>query len=343
MKKKQLASIRISISEMPQPAQLQQIAKTQGQKHRADSLRGLTNTANRAKQETDFFCVLAATPRGRVVGYVAFLQNDTDPGLWLYTDLWVRKQYRRRGIATRLVQTGLGHLVHKKATAVCCCTWPENTASVALQGALGFVQTQAQPFKPFNWMQTEGLLLFRRSVPKTRPVELVAADPKNRGLMRALTPLWVAYWKETTGRGGEKTEKPHKIRRRLQNRTTHAMQTPQGFFGVLVAAGELVGFAFFGVSGGIKSLGIPYGVGEVMDFYIRPQSRRQGYGRQLYALVEERLLAMDVARVYLTPDAVTGEPFWTAMGYTNSGMLDPGNHEPLYTKQIAHGVPQKQG
>lgn len=38
--------------------------------------------------------------------------------------------------------------------------------------------------------------------------------------------------------------------------------------------------------------------------------------------------------MYICPDAVTGEPFWKANGYKNSGKIDPDDKKPIYIKKI---------
>ncbi len=42
--------------------------------------------------------------------------------------------------------------------------------------------------------------------------------------------------------------------------------------------------------------------------------------------------------MYICPDTVTGEPFWKANGYNNSGKIDPDDKKPIYIKDISGAV-----
>jgi hypothetical protein len=38
--------------------------------------------------------------------------------------------------------------------------------------------------------------------------------------------------------------------------------------------------------------------------------------------------------MYLCPAPVTGEPFWSTMGFVDSGKIDPDEKLPIYIKKI---------
>ena len=38
--------------------------------------------------------------------------------------------------------------------------------------------------------------------------------------------------------------------------------------------------------------------------------------------------------MYVCPDHITGEPFWKAMGFTDSGKIDPDDNKPIFIKII---------
>lgn len=76
------------------------------------------------------------------------------------------------------------------------------------------------------------------------------------------------------------------------------------------------------------------GYGTIMGFYIKPEYRRQGYGREMFLHIENVLKRDGAPKIYLTPDGVTGEPFWTALGFENSGNLDPDNKKFIYIKDM---------
>ncbi|MDR2686556.1 MAG: GNAT family N-acetyltransferase [Oscillospiraceae bacterium] len=161
-----------------------------------------------------------------------------------------------------------------------------------------------------------------------------AIDPGDRRQMRELRKLWVPYWRETTTRHGEKPETRRKIRRNKKNRVAHAHKTPQTGFYTLYSEGRMVGFAFFGRSGGIRSLGIPPEYGQVLDFCIAPPFRRRGFATEMNRQMERVFRDWGIADVFLTPDPVTGEPFWRSAGYRDSQLTDPDNRMPIYLKKI---------
>ena len=79
---------------------------------------------------------------------------------------------------------------------------------------------------------------------------------------------------------------------------------------------------------------IKVGYGYIMEFYVLPEYRRKGYGKQMYSHLEE-LLIMDGAKgLYLTSDPVTGKPFLEAMGYKNTGEKSPENNQEIYEKVL---------
>ncbi|GKX66536.1 GNAT family N-acetyltransferase [Inconstantimicrobium mannanitabidum] len=96
----------------------------------------------------------------------------------------------------------------------------------------------------------------------------------------------------------------------------------------------LVGFAFYAVDlGGIKGIINP-GYGYIMEYYIIPEMRRKGYATELFQHVTSLFKKHGVTQMYLTPDSILGIPFWTTIGFKNSGKIDPDNNMPIYEKRI---------
>lgn len=71
-----------------------------------------------------------------------------------------------------------------------------------------------------------------------------------------------------------------------------------------------------------------------MGFYICPNFRGKGLGTILSRHIETVLYDDGATNMYICPDAVTGEPFWKANGYNNSGKIDPDDKKPIYIKKI---------
>ena len=72
-----------------------------------------------------------------------------------------------------------------------------------------------------------------------------------------------------------------------------------------------------------------------MEFYIIPDFRRKGYGRTLYEHIENVLINDGAQHMCLTANLVTGKPFWVAMGFHDTGKVDPDNKLPIFIKQLS--------
>ncbi|MCL2106328.1 MAG: GNAT family N-acetyltransferase [Oscillospiraceae bacterium] len=165
-------------------------------------------------------------------------------------------------------------------------------------------------------------------------VDFVTVDPDDRRQLRELRKIWLPYWRETTTRDGSKPEKRRKIYRRLKNRVAHAHKTQKTGFNALYSEGRMVGFAFFGLSGGIRSIGIPPDYGMVMEFCIALSFRRKGFATEMNRQMEKLFLDWGITNTFLTPDPVTGDPFWRSVGYHDSQLKDPDTHRLIYVKEI---------
>lgn len=100
------------------------------------------------------------------------------------------------------------------------------------------------------------------------------------------------------------------------------------------ALGEPVGFLYGKVDREGQRGFIKPGWGYIMEFYVKPEHRRKGYGRAMFRRIE-RLFADDgAAMMYLTADPVTGRPFWEAMGFAATGKCSPENNLEIYEKSV---------
>lgn len=76
------------------------------------------------------------------------------------------------------------------------------------------------------------------------------------------------------------------------------------------------------------------GYGYIMQFYVKPDHRRKGYGKMMFKRLE-RLFHLDSAEMmYLTADPVTGKPFWEAQGFQNTMEKSPENQLYIYEKAL---------
>lgn len=162
--------------------------------------------------------------------------------------------------------------------------------------------------------------------------EQICPDHKDQ-FEKALS-LWIPYIREIykedpdeMGKSEEELANDLKPRIRIQG-TQYGMH----FELCYQENGELAGFAFYAVDhGGIEGI-LEAGLGYIMEYYVRPEYRRQGYASMMYEHVETTLKQDGVQKLYLTPDSTNGVPFWREMGYEDCGKIDPDNHMPIYMK-----------
>lgn len=75
--------------------------------------------------------------------------------------------------------------------------------------------------------------------------------------------------------------------------------------------------------------------GYIMEFYVIPQCRRKGYGREMFHRLEALFAGHGTKRMYLTADRVTGVPFWKSLGFEFTGEISPENKQDIYEKDVA--------
>lgn len=76
------------------------------------------------------------------------------------------------------------------------------------------------------------------------------------------------------------------------------------------------------------------GFGYVMEFYVKPDYRRKGYGKAMFHRLEQLFKTDGATMMYLTADPITGKPFWEAMGFLNTYEKSPENQLYIYEKNI---------
>ena len=138
---------------------------------------------------------------------------------------------------------------------------------------------------------------------------------------RLTLPLWLAFRAEIKDNGDENPVGPlPDFRRRVKNQGTR----PDIHF-ELMRMGKAktpIGFAHYAVDKGtIGGLIEPNG-GVFLAYYIAPEHRRKGYGKRMFLHCAETLRRDGAGYLYCCPDPVTGEPFWRAMGFEDSGIFD---------------------
>ena len=144
--------------------------------------------------------------------------------------------------------------------------------------------------------------------------------------------LWLPFIHEVNEHDGT-TEIEEEIIDSLRKRIGIQGSRPDMHFEIAFLDGMPVGIAMFAIDTGTVYGLLEAGYGTVMGFFIKPEHRRKGLGREFFCHIEEILRKDGAPKIYLTPDGVTGEPFWKAVGFTDSGKIDPDNKMPIYIKE----------
>ena len=97
---------------------------------------------------------------------------------------------------------------------------------------------------------------------------------------------------------------------------------------------DLIGFAYGKIDREEHRGYVRPNWGYVMEFYVKPEYRRNGYGKEIYNHLENTFKSHGVSNIWLTADPVTGEPFWSAVDFTNSGEKSPENNLYIYEKEL---------
>lgn len=117
--------------------------------------------------ENDCFGVVATAANHAVIGRLHCVRNETDPKLWYYGDLFVIPEYRRMGVATKMINAAIDHLSDLGAVALRCYVEPENAPSRELQASVGFSEKN---FETFNDFINDGEIMYEMPVPNNLTV-----------------------------------------------------------------------------------------------------------------------------------------------------------------------------
>ena len=143
---------------------------------------------------------------------------------------------------------------------------------------------------------------------------------KHSRAARLTLPLWLAFRAEIKDNGDENPTPPlADFRRRVNIQGSR----PDMHFDLMRIGTRKkpAGFAYYAIDKGtIGGLIDPNG-GGFWGYYVAPAYRRQGYGRRMFLHCAEALYRDGAEYLYCCPDPVTGEPFWRAMGFEDSGIF----------------------
>ena len=138
-----------------------------------------------------------------------------------------------------------------------------------------------------------------------RSMKFLQIQKDNDEQFQQLLSMWIPYFKEIGI-----TESDLVITKYARQRVNIQGKQEDMHFELCFDDSILVGFCFFAVDlGGIKNI-LPPNLGYIMEFYVLPKYRRQGYGSKMFKHIEKTFLSHGTESMYLTPEEVSGEPFW---------------------------------
>lgn len=168
-------------------------------------------------------------------------------------------------------------------------------------------------------------------------INFIQIQKDNEEHFKIASKLWVPFICEVHKHDGT-YEEEEQIIDGLKKRIAIQGCRKDMHFEIAIVNGEPFGIAMFAIDLGTVYGLLEKGYGTVMGFYVRPDFRRKGLGTILSRHIETVLYEDGATNMYVCPDVVTGEPFWKANGYHNSGKIDPDDKKPIYIKQILAAV-----
>ena len=153
--------ITIEISDYLNRELAEKIALAQYGKTDIEWVNRITEQIFDDKKESDCFHVIATNQSDEIIGRVYCIRNQYDKNLWYYGDLFVAKDYRRNGIAERMIKAAMNYLSNIGAAVLRCYVLPDNIASKSLQKKLGFIEKENEPF---NMLIASDQLMFEKTI-----------------------------------------------------------------------------------------------------------------------------------------------------------------------------------
>jgi len=162
-----------------------------------------------------------------------------------------------------------------------------------------------------------------------RSMKYIQIQKDNDEQFQQLLDMWIPYLKEVGN-----TESDSVITKYGRQRVNIQGKRDDMHFELCFNDSNMVGFCFYAVDlGGIKDILAP-NFGYIMEFYVLPQYRRQGYGSDIFKQIQKNFLSHSTESMFLTPEEVSAEAFWGSVGFVDSGKTDPDNHKPIYIKKV---------
>ena len=158
-------------------------------------------------------------------------------------------------------------------------------------------------------------------------MNFITVEKGNDAHRDALTRLMLDYIRETDGHMGRQT--PEGIVLRVTDSMIDKLNEDRVLL-LLSVDGVHVGFFYAKIDRHGDCGEIRPDWGYIMEFYVSPEYRRRGLGRQMVRKCEDFFAERGADSVWLTADGVTGEPFWLSVGYEDSGEVSEENGQRIF-------------
>ena len=247
------------------------------------------------------------------------------PGYGYIMEFYIKPEFRRKGYGKAMLKE-IESLFASHGTKKMYLTADPVTGKPFWQ-AMGFQNTGER--SPEN-----GLLIFEKDVSYQNELSFVQLQKGDDELFNKAKSVWIPFIHEVNNNDGT-VQSDDDIISGLQKRINIQGSRKNMHFEIALVKNEVIGIAMFSIDlGTVYGLLDSPGYGTIMGFYIKPECRRKGYGRKFYEHMQNVLEKDGAEKMYLCPDSVTGVPFWTAMGFQDSGKLGPDDRKTIYTKSI---------
>ncbi len=164
-------------------------------------------------------------------------------------------------------------------------------------------------------------------------IELKFVTLKNTGKHhKLLESIMLPYCRELDSNVGRETLEEH-LKRFIASIVCMSKEKDR-FVELCYLGKALIGFAYGKIDHEDHRGYVRPGWGYVMEFYVKLEYRRNDYGGEIYKHLENIFKSNGVSNIWLTDDPITDVPFWSAVGFTNTGEKSPENNLYIYEKNI---------
>lgn len=163
-------------------------------------------------------------------------------------------------------------------------------------------------------------------------IYFVQISKKNNEHLKLLTSLMVSYIEETDMHLGRIT--PYNVILKVVHEMIELQGDSDRHLELCYDNKNLIGFLYCKTDRKHHKGFIKPGYGYIMEFYVKPEYRRLGFGTAMFEHIEFLFALHEVKNMWLTADPVTGIPFWKTIGFESSGEISPENSLPILEKAV---------